>query len=83
MQQTSKWDKHLPYLHIGTLRVHNSVLKTIKIQREYQHTDAILDNKVSQLCTCLGSCGKILSHYLWDTGPMNATISRQQVDFVT
>ena len=22
MQQTSKWEKHLPYLYVGTLRVH-------------------------------------------------------------
>ena len=30
MQQTSKWDKHLPYLHVGTLRVHNSVYENYK-----------------------------------------------------
>ena len=28
MQQTSKWEKHLPYLHVVTLRVHNSVSET-------------------------------------------------------
>ena len=33
MQQTSKWQKHLPYLYVGTLRVHYYIysLKTIKI----------------------------------------------------
>ena len=30
MQQTSKWEKHLPYLHVGTLRVHNSVSENYK-----------------------------------------------------
>ena len=30
MQQTSKGEKHLPYLHIGTLSVHNSVSKNYK-----------------------------------------------------
>ena len=36
--------------------------------------DALLDNRASQLCACLGSCGKILSYYLWDPGAMNATV---------
>ena len=58
-------------------------LKTIKIQRKYQQMDAILNNRASQLCACLGSCGKILSHYLWEPGPVNATISGQKIDFVT
>ena len=33
MQQTSKWQKHLPYLYAGTLRVHYYIYspKTIKI----------------------------------------------------
>ena len=33
MQQTSKWQKHLPYLYVGTLRVHYYIysLKTIQI----------------------------------------------------
>ena len=26
MQQTSKWQTHLPYLNLLTLRVHNSLL---------------------------------------------------------
>ena len=30
MQQTSKWEKHLPYLHVGTLRVRNSVSENYK-----------------------------------------------------
>ena len=30
MQQTSKWEKHLPYLHVGTLRVYNSVSENYK-----------------------------------------------------
>ena len=45
------------------------------MQRKYQHTEAISDNRASQLCACLGSCGK----YIWDPGPMNATISREKV----
>ena len=33
MQQTSKWQVHLPYLHVENLRVHNYfILKTINIQ---------------------------------------------------
>ena len=30
MQQTSEWEKHLPYLHVGTLTVHNSVSENYK-----------------------------------------------------
>ena len=30
MQQTSKWEKNLPYLHVGTLTVHNSVSENYK-----------------------------------------------------
>ena len=30
MQQTSKWDKHLPSLHVVNLRVHNSVSENYK-----------------------------------------------------
>ena len=30
MQQTSKGEKHLPYLHIGALSVHNSVSENYK-----------------------------------------------------
>ena len=30
MQQASKGEKHLPYLHIGTLSVHNSVSENYK-----------------------------------------------------
>ena len=30
MQQTSKWEKHLPYLHVVTLSVHNSVSENYK-----------------------------------------------------
>ena len=30
MQQTSKWEKHLPYLHVGTIRVHYSVSENYK-----------------------------------------------------
>ena len=67
MQQTSKWRGET----------------FIKIQRKYQHTDALLDNRACQLCACLGSCGKILIHYLWDPGHINATMKGQKIDFVT
>ena len=30
MEQTSKWEKHLPYLHVVTLSVHNSVSENYK-----------------------------------------------------
>ena len=30
MQQTSKWEKHLPYLHVVTFSVHNSVSENYK-----------------------------------------------------
>ena len=30
MQQTSKWETHLPYLHVVTLSVHNSVSENYK-----------------------------------------------------
>ena len=39
--------------------------------------NAILGNRASQLCACVESCGKVLGHFLWDPGSMNATISRQ------
>ena len=42
MQQTSKWEKHLPYL----VCIIQS-LKTMKIQGKYQHTGAILDNRAT------------------------------------
>ena len=54
MQQTSKWEKHLPYLHVLTLSVHNSVSENLKFQRKYQHMDAILDNRASQYAHVLG-----------------------------
>ena len=34
MQQTSKWEKHLSYLHLGTLRVHNSVSENYKSSKK-------------------------------------------------
>ena len=36
MQQTSKWEKHLPYLHVVTLRVHNSVSENYKYSEKIQ-----------------------------------------------
>ena len=38
MQQTSKWEKHLPYLHVVTLRVHNSVSENYKKFKENTST---------------------------------------------
>ena len=49
MQQTSKWQTHLTYLHLETLRVHNSFSENYKIRTKDQHTDAILGNRASQL----------------------------------
>ena len=34
MQQTSKWQTHLPYLYLETLRVHNSFLNTVLNSRK-------------------------------------------------
>ena len=36
MQQTSKWEKHLPYLHVGTLSVHNSISENYKNPKKIQ-----------------------------------------------
>jgi len=30
MQQTIKWKTHLPYLHLETFRVHNSLFENYK-----------------------------------------------------
>ena len=46
MQQTSKWQTYLTYLHLETLRVHNSFSEN---RTKDQHTDAILGNRASQL----------------------------------
>ena len=46
MQQTSKWEKHLPYLYVGTLRVHYLFSENYKnLNKKKQHTGAILDNR--------------------------------------
>ena len=80
MQQTSKWQTQLPYLHLETLRVHNSFSQNYKnSNQKNQHTDAILCNKASQICACVESCGKVQGHFLWDAGAMNATINSQQL----
>ena len=51
----------------------------IKIQlKKNQHTDAILYNQASQICACVESSGKVQGHFLWDPGPINATISSQK-----
>ena len=47
MQQTSKWQKHLPYLYVGTLRVHYLFSENYKNLNKKQHTDTILDNRGS------------------------------------
>ena len=45
MQQTSKWQTHLPYLFLETLRVHNSLSGNCKPQTiNNRHTDDILGN---------------------------------------
>ena len=46
--------------------------------KKNQHTDAILYNQASQICACVESCGKVQGHFLWDPGPINATISSQK-----
>ena len=80
MQQTSKWQTQLPYLHLETLRVHNSFSQNYKnSNQKNQHTNAILCNKASQICACVESCGKVQGHFLWDAGAMNATINNQQL----
>ena len=50
MQQASKWQTHLLYLHLETLRVHNSFSENYKNSNKNQHKDAILGNPVSQSC---------------------------------
>ena len=48
MQQTSKWQKHLTYLYIGTLRLHYLFSENYKnLNKKKHHTDAILDNRAS------------------------------------
>lgn len=44
MQRMSKQQTHLFYLHLKTLRLHNSFseIKTVIIQTKIQHTNAIL-----------------------------------------
>ena len=79
MQQTSKWEKHLPYLHVGTLSVHNSFSENYKNSKKKTSIRTLS----SQLCACLWTCGKVLGHFFRDPGPMNATINRQKIDFVT
>ena len=39
MQQTGKWQTHLPYLHLETLRAHNSFS---------EHCTEFLSNRASQ-----------------------------------
>ena len=49
MQQTSKWQTHLPWLHLETLRVHNSFSENYKnSNKKTVGTDAILGNRASQ-----------------------------------
>ena len=49
MQQTSKWQTYLSYLHLEILRVRNSFSENYKIQVNNQHTDAILGNRASYM----------------------------------
>ena len=79
MQQTIKWQTHLSYFHLENLRVHNSFSENYKLKfkrKKSAHADALLGNRTSQLCPSVEFCGKVLD-------PMNATISRQKIDFVT
>ena len=50
MQQASKWQTHLLYLHLETLRVHNSFSENYKNSNKNQHKDVILGNPASQSC---------------------------------
>ena len=48
MEQTSKWQTHLPYLLLETLRVHNSISGNCKPQTINDlHTDVILGNRTT------------------------------------
>ena len=49
MQQTSKGEKHLPYLHVGTLSVHNSVSENYKNSKKILAHGCldILDNRAT------------------------------------
>ena len=38
-----------------------------------------MDNRASQLGASVESCAKVLGDFLWDSGPMNATISGQKL----
>ena len=78
----SKWQTQLPCLRLETLRVHNSFSENYKNStKKNQLTDAILYNQASQICACVESSGKVQGHFLWDPGPINATISIQKIDF--
>lgn len=66
MQQTSKWQTHLPFWHIETLilRVHNSLSDSYKTINN-EHADAILGN---QACYehALDPVERVVGHFLWD-----------------
>lgn len=68
MQKTSKWQTHVPYLHLGT---------TIKTQKIYnQHADAILGHRACY-AHALNVVERDLDHLKWDTVPT----SRQKIKF--
>ena len=46
-KQTSKWQTHLPYLHLETLRVNNSLSDTKCQTTKNQHAVTILGNRGS------------------------------------
>ena len=47
------------YLHLETLRVHNSSSENYKNSNQKPAQGAILVNRASQICACVQSCGKV------------------------
>ena len=84
MQQTNKWQAHLPFLHLEK-KFEGCIiqsLKTIKIETKNQHTDAIFDNRTSQFCACVESCVKSLKSL--PVGPRSHKCdNKQKIGFVT
>ena len=54
MQQTSKWQKHLPYLYVGTLRVHYLFSENYKNLNKKNSTRA--PSWITELAGQLGAC---------------------------
>ena len=42
----------------------------------------ILGNRASQLFACTESCEKVVGHFLWDPGPMNATNCKEDKKWI-